>query len=168
MEYFLTFINNMPFFMIVFFRVGGMLLFAPVFGHANIPMQVRIALALTFTIVLYSALQKNQPPLPTAIMPYVEIAVKEIAIGAVVGFAASLIFTAVTMAGNLITNQIGLDTATIVDPSSEIGEEEQVITVFLNMIAILVFLAIDGHHWFIKATAQSFDIIPVGDFISLR
>lgn len=164
MEYFLTFINNMPFFMIVFFRVGGMLLFAPVFGHANIPMQVRIALALTFTVVLYSVLQKNQPPLPTTIMPFVEIAVKEIAIGAVVGFAASLIFTSVTMAGNLITNQIGLDTATIVDPSSEIGEEEQVITVFLNMIAVLVFLAIDGHHWFIKATAQSFDIIPVGGF----
>lgn len=164
MEYFVTFINNMPFFMIVFFRVGGMLLFAPVFGHTNIPLQVRIAIALMFTFVLYSTLHNNQPPLPSTIMPYLAIAVKEIAIGAVVGFAASIVFAAVTMAGNLITNQIGLDTATIVDPSSEIGEEEQVITVFLNMIAVLIFLALDGHHWFITATAQSFDIIPVGGF----
>lgn len=164
MEYFITFVNNMPFFMIVFFRVGGMLLFAPIFGHTNIPLQVRIAIALMFTLVLYSTLHTNQPPLPSTIMPYLAIAVKEIAIGAVVGFAASIIFAAITMAGNLITNTIGLDTATVVDPSSEMGEEEQVITVFLNMLAVLIFLAIDGHHWFIKTTAQSFEVIPVGGF----
>ena len=144
------------------------MLFAPIFGHTNIPLQVRIAIALMFTLVLYSTLQKNQPPLPSTVMPYLAIAVKEIAIGAVVGFAASIFFAAITMAGNLITNLIGLDTATIVDPSSEMGEEEQVITVFLNMLAVLIFLAIDGHHWFIKTTAQSFEVIPVGDFIALR
>ena len=82
----------------------------------------------------------------------------------VVGFAASMIFAAFNMAGSLISNQMGLDMAMVVDPSSETGEEESVISVFYNMIAILIFLLINGHHWFIKTTAQSFSMIPLGSF----
>jgi Flagellar biosynthesis pathway, component FliR len=102
--------------------------------------------------------------LPADIISYAFIVTKEIAIGAVIGFAASLIFATFTMAGYLISNQMGLDTAAIVDPSSETGEEEQSISIFYNMIAFLIFFTINGHHWFIKTTAQSFEIIPLGQF----
>ena len=117
MEYLLNFVNDLPFFMVVFFRVGGMLLFAPVFGNANVPLQVRVAIALMFAFILYPSIDKNQSMLPSDIIPYAFIVLKEIAIGAVIGFAASLIFAAFTMSGYLISNQMGLDTAAIVDPS---------------------------------------------------
>ena len=164
MEYFLTLVNDLPFFMIVFFRVGGMLLFAPVFGNVNVPLQVRVAIALMFAFILYPSVDKSQTVLPSDTIPYVFIILKEIAIGAVVGFAASMIFSAFTMAGHLISNQMGLDTAAIVDPSSETGEEEQSISVFYNMIAMLIFFTINAHHWFIKTTVQSFGVIPPGSF----
>lgn len=164
MDYFLNIVNDLPFFMAVFFRVGGMMIFAPVFGNANVPLQVRVAIALMFAFILYPSVEKNQFMLPSNIIPYAFVAFKEIAIGAVVGFAASIIFSAFTMAGHLISNQMGLDTAAVVDPTSETGEEEQSISIFYNMIAILIFLTINGHHWFIKTTVQSFGIIPLGSF----
>ena len=164
MEYLISFVNDLPFFMAVFFRIGGMLFFAPIFGNAHIPMPVRIAIALMFTFILYPGINKNQSMLPSDIISYSFIVLKEIAIGAVVGFAASMIFAAFNMAGNLISNQMGLDTAMVVDPSSQTGDEESVISVFYNMIAILIFLLINGHHWFIKTTAQSFTMIPLGSF----
>lgn len=164
MEYLISFVNDLPFFMAVFFRVGGMLLFAPVFGNAHIPMPVRIAIALMFTFILYPTVNKNESLLPSDIISYAFIVLKEIAIGAVVGFAASMIFAAFNMAGQLISNQMGLDTAMVVDPSSQTEEEESIISVFYNMIAILIFLLINGHHWFIKTTAQSFAMIPLGSF----
>ena len=164
MEYLLNFINDLPFFMVVFFRVGGMLLFAPVFGNTHIPLHVRIAIALMFTFILFPGIDKNQSLLPTDIVPYAIIVLKEIAIGAVVGFAASMVFAAFNMAGYLITNQMGLDTAMVVDPASQTGEEEPIISALYNMLAILIFLLINGHHWFIKTTAQSFAMIPLGRF----
>ncbi len=164
MEYLISFVNDLPFFMVVFFRIGGMLFFAPVFGNAHIPMPVRIAIALMFTFILYPSINKNQSMLPSDIISYAFIVLKEIAIGAVVGFAASMIFAAFNMAGLLISNQMGLDTAMVVDPTSQTGDEESIISVFYNMIAILIFLLINGHHWFIKTTAQSFAMIPLGSF----
>ena len=147
-----------------FFALEECFFFAPVFGNAHIPMPVRIAIALMFTFILYPSIGKNQSMLPSDIISYAFIVLKEIAIGAVVGFAASMIFAAFNMAGNLISNQMGLDMAMVVDPSSETGEEESVISVFYNMMAILIFLLINGHHWFIKTTAQSFSMIPLGSF----
>lgn len=150
--------------MVVFFRIGGMFFFAPIFGNTHIPVPVRVAIALMFSFILYPYIDKGQAMLPSSLIPYGFVALKEIAIGAVVGFAALIVFSAFAMAGQLISNQMGLDTAVIVDPSSETGEEEQTISVFYNMIAILVFLMINGHHWFIKATVQSFVTIPFGGF----
>ncbi len=164
MEYLVSFINDLPLFMVVFFRIGGMLFLAPVFGNAHIPMPVRIAIALMFSFILYPGVDKNQPALPSGIIPYAFIVLKEIAIGAVIGFAASMVFAAFNMTGHLIGNQMGLDTAVVVDPTSESGEEEPLLSVFYNMIAILIFLMINGHHWFIKTTAQSFTTIPIGGF----
>ncbi len=164
MEYFLNLINNFPLFMVVFFRIGGMFFFAPIFGNAHIPIPVRVAIALMFAFILYPYIDKGQTILPSTLIPYAFVILKEIAIGAVVGFAASIIFSAFVMAGYLISNQMGLDTAVIVDPSSETGEEEQTISVFYNMVAVLIFLTIYGHHWFIKTTVQSFVTIPIGGF----
>ncbi len=164
MEYLLSLINNLPIFMVIFFRIGGMFFFAPIFGSTQIPIPVRVAIALMFAFILYPYLDRRQTIVPSTLIPYGVVVLKEIAIGAVVGFAASVIFSAFAMAGHLISNQMGLDTAVIVDPSSETGDEEQTISVFYNMIAILIFLMINGHHWFIKATVQSFAVIPFGGF----
>ena len=164
MDYLLNLINELPFFMVVFFRVGGMLLFAPIFGNTNVPLSVRVAISLMMAIILFSNVDKGQFVLPSTVIPYAFIVLKEIAIGAIIGFAASMVFAAITMAGNLIGNQMGLDTAEVFDPTSETGEDEQSISVFYNMITIFIFLMINGHHWFIKTTAQSFEIIPLGGF----
>ena len=164
MDYLLNLVNQLPLFMAVFFRVGSMLLFAPIFGNANVPLMFRIAIALMFSFVLYPCIEQSQNVLPTTIIPYAFIVLREIAIGAVIGFAASMIFAAFSTAGYLVSNQIGLDMAMVVDPGSETGEEEHSISVFLHIIATFIFLMINGHHWFIKATVQSFEIIKIGGF----
>ncbi|MDR4509065.1 MAG: flagellar biosynthetic protein FliR [Candidatus Brocadiaceae bacterium] len=162
MDYLVNLINDAPFFLIVFFRVGGILFFAPVFDNAHIPVVVRVAIAFVTAFLIFPVMHKGISPLPQSLIHYGIILVKEIAIGAVIGFAASLVFTIFTMAGNFISNQIGLDMAVVVDPSSVTGEQQTTISVFFNMIAVLLFLNFNGHHWFVKAIAESFKMIPLG------
>lgn len=164
MENLFDFINDLPFLMLVFFRVGGILLFAPVFSNTHIPLLLRIAIALILAFILYPNLDKNLHELPSELIPFGLIVVKEIAIGAIVGFAASILFAAFSMAGYLLSNQMGLDMAVIADPSSLSGDEEPTVSVFYNLIAILLLLAINGHHYFINAIAQSFHAVPIGSF----
>ncbi|MBM4055512.1 MAG: flagellar biosynthetic protein FliR [Planctomycetes bacterium] len=164
MEYLSDFIKDLPLFILIFFRIGGILMFAPVFSNTHIPLLIRIAIALILAFILYPTLDKNSHALPSELIPFALIVLKEIAIGAVVGFAASILFAAFSMAGYLLSNQIGLDMAVIADPSSLTGEEETTVSVFYNMIAILILLAINGHHYFINAIAQSFHAVPIGGF----
>jgi len=150
--------------MLIFFRAGGILFFAPVFSNTHIPLRVRIAIALVMAFILYPTLEKPSQPLPEKALPFAFVVLKEIAVGAVIGFAASIMFAAFSMAGYLLSNQMGLHMAVIADPSSLTGEEQTTLSVFYNMIAILIFLLINGHHWFISAIVQSFQAVPMGGF----
>ena len=68
MEYLINFVNDVPFFMAVFFALEECFFLPSVFGNAHIPMPVRIAIALMFTFILYPVIDKNQSMLPSDII----------------------------------------------------------------------------------------------------
>ncbi|MEM3112633.1 MAG: flagellar biosynthetic protein FliR, partial [Candidatus Anstonellales archaeon] len=72
-----------------------------------------------------------------------------------------LIFIGVQFAGELIGNQMGFGMANILDPQS--GLNSPVISQFQYFVAVMIFLSIDGHHWFFRALAQSFQILSPGE-----
>ena len=75
------------------------------------------------------------------------------------GFAMRLVFSAIDLAGTMISNQMGLGFATAYDPQS--AAQTAVISEFLGMLALLVFLAINGHLMVIATLSESFDVLPI-------
>jgi flagellar biosynthetic protein FliR len=81
-------------------------------------------------------------------------------IGLAMGLSMRLVFSGIDLAGTMISNQMGLGFATAYDPQS--ASQTAVISEFLGMIALLVFMAINGHLMVIATLVQSFSVLPVG------
>ena len=83
----------------------------------------------------------------------------QLLLGLAMGFAAKVVFSAIDLAGEFIGAQMGLGFATFYDPNN--ASQSPVITEFINLLALLLFLSLNGHLLFIAALAESFQLIPV-------
>jgi flagellar biosynthetic protein FliR len=100
--------------------------------------------------------------LPDSVLPFVALIFKEIAIGFVIGYGATLMFGAFVVAGDLIGGEMGLHMAAMVDPL--FGGRVNPIGQLLQMAGLLLFLAVDGHHWLINALVLSYKTVPILEF----
>ncbi|MFH1022430.1 MAG: flagellar biosynthetic protein FliR [Planctomycetota bacterium] len=149
-------------FLLVVFRLSGLMIFAPVWGSRNILDQWKIAFALVVAS-LVAPLVPSPPSLPRDLLPLGLLAVKELGVGLVLGYAASLLFTGVQLAGQMASQQMGQGLANIMDPFTE--TESSVIGEFQFFLAVVIFLAINGHHMLLRAVTGSFDRIPLGGMV---
>ena len=79
------------------------------------------------------------------------------AIGLAIAFAVRLIFTAVQVAGTMVDFQMGFGVVNVIDPQTQ--AQVSITAQFQNILAVLIFLASDAHHFIIGAVVQSFDLI---------
>jgi flagellar biosynthetic protein FliR len=148
-----------PFFALLTLRIGGLLLAAPVFGSPPVPVTVRGALAVVLAI-LFAPLAGAPPAGEWSSGAFVLAAGGEIAIGLLIGFAASLLFAAVKLAGHLVDQDMGLSLAATFDPAT--GEPVAVVGQFQSILALIVYLVINGHHILLSTVAESLRVLPVG------
>ena len=144
--------------LLLFCRVGGVMLVAPVFGSERVPAQVKAALALMIALVL-TPVAGPVPDNGTAIAIGLATA-SELMIGLAIGFGAKLIFVAVTMAGELADLQSGFGFAGMVSPQT--GDHVSVIGQLQMSVAWLIFLGANGHHIILKGLGASLAAIPLG------
>jgi flagellar biosynthetic protein FliR len=99
-------------------------------------------------------------PLPAAtdVITLAASAAGEVLIGLLAGFAIRLIFEGVQLAGELAGYQMGLAIAEVIDPASE--DQVAILAQFMSLLATLVFLVVNGHHWFIRTLVESYAIVP--------
>lgn len=146
-------------FLLVFVRTLGVLAMAPVFGHHAVISQAKAGFAFALAIALFPAI-----PVTVAfsgeLAPFVFAAVKELVMGLMFGFVARLVFVAVQFAGEIVGIDIGFGIVNVIDPLS--AEQISIIGTFKNLIALVTFLLIDGHHVVLHALAQSFSMVPLG------
>jgi flagellar biosynthetic protein FliR len=147
-------------FAIVFFRVGGIMVFAPVFSARSVPMQVRGVLTLTATFALCPALPLSSVPANLQLGQLLGLATTEVFFGVVLGLATSFLFAAMQFAGQIISFQLGFAVINLIDPTSEV--ETTVFSFIQYYVGLLFFLIINGHHWFFTAVSDSFQYLPIG------
>ncbi len=82
----------------------------------------------------------------------------EILLGLAIGISAKLIFAGIQLAGQLAGFQMGLALANVIDPAT--SQQVPLLAQLYNLIALLVFISINAHYWFIKALAQSYRMVP--------
>lgn len=140
-------------------RVLALLAVGPPFNNVAIGMRVRLLLGLAITLAIAPVL-----PTPPAVPPSSGIGLwilaQQMLIGFAMGFAVRLIFSAIDMAGVMIGMQMGLGFATLYDPDN--GGQTPVLSEFIGLIALLLFMAINGHLLMIATLTNSFTALPIG------
>ena len=139
-------------------RILAFIAAAPMWSTAGIPRRTRVILGLCVTIALLPALP-TMPAVAPGSLTGLWILAQQMLIGIGMGFAARIVFSAVDMAGEFIGAQMGLGFATAYDPLS--SSQTPVISEFLSLIGLLLFLSLNGHLIYIATLAQSFYAIPV-------
>lgn len=141
-----------------FARISSFLLAAPLFGHSSVPARIKIGLALFLTIAA-SAVLPALPSTPLLSWQGLGILVEQIVIGLALGLALHIVFTVVQLAGELIGLQMGLAFATFYSPDSG---NTMILSRLLYMLALLMFLAFDGHLLVIQILVGTFVELPIG------
>lgn len=142
-----------------FLRVLGLILAEPILGNPNVPIRVKVGLALLISILLAPVLPA-MPRVDPASAAGLLIAAQQLLIGLAMGFTLRIALTAVETAGQLAGLQMGLGFAVFFDPQS--SAQTAVVGQFLGLFAILIFLSIDGHLMVVTALVQSFSTLPIG------
>lgn len=155
-------LDQMKIFILILIRVTAILFFMPVLGTRNIPTISKIGLSMMITLLLIPLLKIDSQSFPQEPMYFAFFLLKEIILGLVLGLSVKVIFAGVQAGGHLAGFNMGFTMAQIVDPQS--GFQETVLTQLYFLLSMLIFLAIDGHHWFIRALTYSLEIIPPGEF----
>lgn len=162
MEVLVAFLGaTVPTFLLIFARMAGFFLQAPVFSNRLIPPNVRVALMVGFSLAAM-AMMPAYVSVPNMLWAFILLILREIVVGALFGFASSIIFFAVQSAGELAGVQSGMSAASVLNPFTR-SNVNAFGTLYFNL-ALLVFLVIGGHLWLLGAFMQTFALIPLGTF----
>jgi flagellar biosynthesis protein FliR len=152
-------VNEFTMFALVLGRIAGILAAIPLFGGKGVPMRIKAGLTLVMALTLYPILRVNVS-LPDDSISLMVLVVCETLIGASLGLLSQMIFTAVEFCGQLVGMQMGLSIANMFDPTQ--GQQLSIMSVFQNLLAMLLFMSTNAHHIFIRAIVDSYEVIPVG------
>ena len=142
-----------------FLRVLALLSTAPLFSASQVPVQVRVGLAVVVALALAPALPAMPPVRLDSALGWT-LVVQQLLVGGVVGLAMSLILSSVQLAGSVVGLQMGLGFSTLFDPLQ--GDEVTSLASFPNLLALLLSVAMNGHLLLLAVLARSFTLLPVG------
>jgi flagellar biosynthetic protein FliR len=142
-----------------FCRVMALLSTAPVVGDALVPVPVRALLSVVLAFLMLPMTKGAVMPDPFSLAGVV-VMIEQAVIGGVIGLAMQLTMAVVNMLGFLVSSQVGFSMAQMNDPLN--GQQSDVISGLLGIVAILVFFAVDGHLVLAGVLGQSFKAWPVG------
>jgi flagellar biosynthetic protein FliR len=148
-------------FLLVFARIGTMVMLLPGLGELSVPVRVRLTVALVLTAILMP-LHRAAYPLDLATPgPVVVTLMQELLIGAVLGLTARLTISALQVAGNVVAQQLGLGFVTAIDPTQ--GQQGVILGNFLSILGITLVFATDLHHLVIAALNDSYRLFRPGE-----
>lgn len=145
-------------FLLVFIRIAAVFMTAPIISSSNVPAMVKIGLAFLVAFIIYPVLP-HDIQLPREVLSYGLIAINQVMLGVILGYASYLIFTAIQLSGQIINLQMGFGIVNVMDPMS--NTQVSVIGQFEFILGVLIFLSINGHHMLFQAMVDSFRIVPL-------
>jgi len=149
-------------FLVVTSRVAGFVSAIPVLTSSQSPARVKAGLVFAISLTLFPVMGKFIGQTNFAPLPFVMLLSGELLVGLLLALMARLIFTTVEFGATVIGYQMGFAAANVFDPQSE--RQVALISQFQNVFAILIFLAINGHHLFLQLAVQSYQYLPPGQF----
>jgi flagellar biosynthetic protein FliR len=146
-------------FFLVLARLGPLVFIAPFFGGKRLTGTARLVVVLALTLVLWPSAWAASESAPTEVHLVALLAVKEGLVGTALGLLVSIVFVAIEAAGRIIDISRGAQMSQVLtgqgaDPSSPFGA-------LLLLFAVVVFLALGGHHMVLSALSRSYQVVPL-------
>jgi flagellar biosynthetic protein FliR len=152
--------NTAFLYILLFTRIGAILMLMPALGEDMIPARMRLSFALAFTLVVYPLLSASLPTMPADVMGIIGLIFHELAIGIILGAIARITVMATQTAGAIIAFQTGLSSAMAADPT-QTGIQGAVFGSFLSFLGMVLIFATDLHHMALAATYDSYMVFPL-------
>lgn len=148
-------------FMLVFSRIGGMVMLMPGFGEMAVPPWVRLALAVAISAVIFPLVNVPLPAMPDAMPALAFVIGTEAITGLFIGGMARLLLSALHVGGTIIAFQTGLAAAQGFDPSQQ--SQSAIIATFMTLIGVNLIFATNMHHLLIQAMLDSYGVFKPGN-----
>jgi flagellar biosynthetic protein FliR len=146
--------------MLLLSRVSGLMVSAPFFKSDAIPMQMKIILTIILATIMTQTFWKDQPAIDFHLWYMALLVMKEFFVGLIIGFSVNAVFWAARFAGGLLDFEMGYQTAILFnsdDTPTMLGELNE-------MITLMIFIFINGHHFLIEGLYASVRAIPLTKF----
>jgi len=147
-------------FLLIFIRVGVILFLLPFFNSRKIQVMSKVGMSFIITILLYPVINVRTTVMPATTLGIAQLIAGELIIGMLLGLMVQVFFEGVKIMGEMVGFQTGLSVANIIDPQS--GTQIPVFSNMAYLLAMILFLLLNGHHILLNALRGSFEIIQVG------
>lgn len=147
-------------FMLLMARFAGIAA-APIYSTRNLPGLWKASFVLFLTLVAWQFGLSDAYQVPNNIGTYFVVFIGEVLIGLIVALVAQFFFAAIQLSGQVLDTQMGFGIMNVIDPLN--GTQAPLMGNFKYIIAILVFLQVDGHHYLVQALFDSYQVIPIGE-----
>ncbi len=141
-----------------FLRILAVFTSAPVFSSRAFPTRARIALAFFIALAAQATLV-DQPRISVNSAQAFGTVVQQVSIGLAIGFTARLVVAVLELAGQLVGFQMGLGFAAFFDAAT--SAQSSAMGRLYGNLAVLLFVALNGHLMLVMAVTNSFAAFPV-------
>ena len=152
-------------FILILVRVSVVLYLFPIFSSTVLPSFVKAGFALATALVLFPVVPVSPAGFPNTVPAVLMMMVSELFVGLVLGLSVRMFMAAVELAGQLIGFQMGFAIINVLDPQT--GTQISIMGQIGNLVVIVIFLALNGHHSMIMGLVESFQRVDIG-MISLK
>lgn len=157
-------LHGLSIFLLIFCRLTAFFVVSPIFSSQGVPNTFKVGLSAMIAFLILM-IQGTEYQIPMD-LGYVLLIIREVLIGLLMGYVAYLMFAVIQTAGSFIDIQIGFGIANVIDPMT--GASAPLLGNFKYIIATLLFLSINGHHYLLDAIIRSYNWIPLENELFLQ
>ncbi|MCL1975541.1 MAG: flagellar biosynthetic protein FliR [Firmicutes bacterium] len=156
-------LSNADYFILMLFRVSGLIFPSPLFGRINLPAPVKISFCLALTLMFFVYRPEYSPIVYNSLLSYVFLCLAELLLGLSLAYVTNLFFTLAFTAGHMIDMQIGFGIVNVYDMQN--NTQIPMIGNLLNIMLLMVFFAVNGHQRLISIIDVTLNALPLGHLV---
>ncbi len=153
-------------YLLVFTRIGSMIMVMPGLGERMVPARMRLVMALAISFLIYLLVTDILPPMPTSPFTLAGLIIGEAVVGLMIGGIARMLLSALHVAGSVLAVQTGLAAAQQFDPTQ--GSQGALMAGFLTLMGVTLIMILDLHHLLIGAMDSSYRLFPPGGSLPVQ
>jgi flagellar biosynthetic protein FliR len=155
-------IEKIEIFILALIRIATIIFLLPIFTQNTVPATVKSAVSLLLAILVFPQLPLISFTIANSPVFFFMIVLEQVFIGLMISFAASFLLYFITMGGEWIARDMGLMQGSM-NPFTEF--QSDLYSIMLAILLVVIFLASGGHYFFIRVLFESFQYIPMGNFV---